>query len=170
MEDHKEKILELRSEGKSYKEIVDELGCSKGTVSYHCGKGQKEKTAARRRKQANGIKYKVYKKIDDFIGRTPRSCSPNNYVARGEVNYLMYKKIINNPRCYITGEDIDLNDSGSWSLDHIVPISKGGSNDIDNMGLCLSYVNYMKYDFSLKEFEKHAGYIYECLSNKQINK
>jgi predicted transcriptional regulator len=32
----KEKIIKLRNEGKTYNEIVSLLGCSKGTVSYHC--------------------------------------------------------------------------------------------------------------------------------------
>jgi len=44
-----EQILKLYEEGKSYSEIVDELGCSKSTVSYHCGKGQKEKTKNRQK-------------------------------------------------------------------------------------------------------------------------
>lgn len=34
----KDKILELRQEGKSYNEIRKILGCSKGTISYHCSK------------------------------------------------------------------------------------------------------------------------------------
>lgn len=32
----KNRIVLLREEGKTYDEIVDELGCSKSTVSYHC--------------------------------------------------------------------------------------------------------------------------------------
>lgn len=40
----KEEILKLRSEGKTYNEIKEILGCSKGTISYHCGFGQKEKS------------------------------------------------------------------------------------------------------------------------------
>jgi DNA-binding CsgD family transcriptional regulator len=32
----KENILNLRNEGKSYNEISKILGCSKGTISYHC--------------------------------------------------------------------------------------------------------------------------------------
>jgi Zn finger protein HypA/HybF involved in hydrogenase expression len=32
----KEKILKLRRDGKTYNEIKKELGCSKGTISYHC--------------------------------------------------------------------------------------------------------------------------------------
>ena len=43
----KEQILELRAQGLSYNEIVKELGCSKSSVSYHCGKGQKRKQQIR---------------------------------------------------------------------------------------------------------------------------
>jgi orotate phosphoribosyltransferase-like protein len=32
----KEKILELRNEGKNYNEISETLGCSKSTISFHC--------------------------------------------------------------------------------------------------------------------------------------
>ena len=46
---HKEKILQLRSEGKSYGQIQEILGCSRGTISYHLGKGQKEKTFNRQK-------------------------------------------------------------------------------------------------------------------------
>lgn len=37
------KILALRTEGKTYNQIRDELNCSKGTIAYYCGDGQKEK-------------------------------------------------------------------------------------------------------------------------------
>lgn len=39
----KEQILKLRSEGKTYTEIKEILKCSKGTISFYCGEGQKEK-------------------------------------------------------------------------------------------------------------------------------
>jgi len=52
-------ILRLSQEGKSYRQIQAELGCSKGTISYHLGVGQKEKNLAR---------FKVYRnKIKDFL-------------------------------------------------------------------------------------------------------
>lgn len=41
---HKENILRLRAEGKSYRQIQATLGCSKGTIAYHLGPGQKDKT------------------------------------------------------------------------------------------------------------------------------
>ena len=44
---HKEEIFKLRSEGKTYSQIQKQLGCSKGTIAYHLGEGQKEKTKDR---------------------------------------------------------------------------------------------------------------------------
>lgn len=49
----KEQILKLRAAGKSYSEIVSELGCSKSTVSFHCGEGQKELVQIRQRVEGN---------------------------------------------------------------------------------------------------------------------
>lgn len=49
----KEKILELRAKGYTYNQIRDELGCSKGLISYHVGPGQREKSIARNRKKSN---------------------------------------------------------------------------------------------------------------------
>jgi len=46
---HKENIFKLRAEGKSYREIQAILGCSKGTIAFHLGNGQKEKTYQRTR-------------------------------------------------------------------------------------------------------------------------
>ena len=43
----KEKILELRQLGYTYNAINKRLGVSKGTISYHCGPGQKLKTKKR---------------------------------------------------------------------------------------------------------------------------
>ena len=39
----KEDILKLRSEGKSYRQIEKELGCSKSLISYHCGNGNEKR-------------------------------------------------------------------------------------------------------------------------------
>ena len=51
----KEQILQLREQGKTYDEIKEQLGCSKGTIAYHCGEGQKLKTkeANDRRREKN---------------------------------------------------------------------------------------------------------------------
>jgi DNA-binding CsgD family transcriptional regulator len=43
----KEEIEALRAQGLTYPEIQDQLKCSKGTIAYHLGEGQKEKTLKR---------------------------------------------------------------------------------------------------------------------------
>jgi transposase len=44
-----DQIFKLYEEGKTYSQIAEILGCSKSNVSYHCGKGQKEKTKNRQK-------------------------------------------------------------------------------------------------------------------------
>ena len=60
----KEKILKLREEGKSYNEIKKILGCSKGTISYHCAKIDNNKI----RESINlDIKNKMQIKDESFL-------------------------------------------------------------------------------------------------------
>src|SRR5574343_70591 len=61
----KEKILELRSQGKTYNEIAKILNCSKSIISYHCGEGQKEKNLLRSRKSKR--KHPFVNKTHTFI-------------------------------------------------------------------------------------------------------
>ena len=56
---HKENILKLRAEGKSYRQIEKELGCSKGTISYHLGVGQKNKTRIKKNNRRSMLKQKL---------------------------------------------------------------------------------------------------------------
>jgi hypothetical protein len=59
----KEKIIALRSQGKTYDQIKAELNCSKGTISYHVGEGQKEKAGIRslRQRERNMLLFHRYK-------------------------------------------------------------------------------------------------------------
>ena len=45
----KEKILELKTNGLTYSQIKEKLGCSKGTICYYVGTDQKDKNGKRRR-------------------------------------------------------------------------------------------------------------------------
>lgn len=57
---HKEEIFRLRSEGKSYREIQDILGCSKGTIAFHLGEGQKEKYYQRTNRRRTELSRKIW--------------------------------------------------------------------------------------------------------------
>lgn len=182
----KQKILELRSKGYSYNQIKNEIGCSKGTISFHCGNGQKEKTKIRSRKRRNT--NPLVKKIEKFceinkkiiinehmktisiISDKKLSIKLNNKIMsfsrdlnnidkkmKGKC-YPMFtikefvEKIGDNPTCYLTGERIDLNNTRSYHLDHIVPRSKGGDNSLSNCQIACRTANLAKGDLLLEEF------------------
>ena len=150
----KEKILKLRAEGKSYKEIQYELNCSKGLIAYYCGDNQREKALSRQRKfrsiKKNILKTKIdffRSKIRDFklLDTEDGSCQDNSYND-------FYLKIISDPVCYLTGRVIDLEKPRTYQLDHIIPKFKGGSGNIDNMGLTCREANMSKFNMTLEEY------------------
>ena len=54
----KENIILLRSNGLTYKEIAEELNCSKGTISYHLNSETKRKAEENKKKQREGLGYR----------------------------------------------------------------------------------------------------------------
>lgn len=63
MERYSEKILSLRKEGKSYKEITKILGCAMSTVSYHC---QLHKMGDNNQKVSDDEKERFQKMYDEI--------------------------------------------------------------------------------------------------------
>jgi CRISPR/Cas system Type II protein with McrA/HNH and RuvC-like nuclease domain len=157
----KESILKLRSEGKTYNEIKKILGCSKSTISFHCGEGQKLKNKERlknnRKKQTYIIKRKIERfansKINDFRNRTNSYSKQMGYSSVFSYDSA-HRKIMKNPICYLTGKKIDLYMPSTYQLDHIIPQSKGGKNTLRNMGLLLSEVNFAKGNLLVEDFIK----------------
>ena len=146
----KEQILQLRAQGKTYNEIKEQLGCSKGTIAYHCGEGQKEKTKERTIQSRRGVRSIVLRKIDLFLNRN--STNRLEYTRRSEIHEEMYNKIISNPVCYITGDRIDLSDSKSYSLDHINPYHISQDNSVENLGLTTRDANQSKSHLTLQQY------------------
>ena len=173
---HKDKILELWSKGYSYRQIQAKLGCSKGTIAYHCGEGQKYKSFCRSKIKRDN-QHPLVRKVETF--RTKKFFTSNNkktipvrnklkeklYIRihnfslekSGVYNMLftvedLLQKIGNNPKCSLSGRPIDLMDSKSYELDHIVSRSNGGDNSLENCQLLLKSVNRMKHNLDLEEF------------------
>lgn len=167
----KEQILHLRSLGKTYNEICLALGCSKGLVSYHCGLNQKIKTKERTRKLRKRA-HPFKNKIEGFFYRKPKSIKPVNKSAT--CRNIIYVKIRGfsqrsnqmpqftvedvlatfgeQPTCYLTGKPLEIDKPRSYQFDHKVPVSKGGTNTIDNLGLCTREANQAKSDMTHDEF------------------
>lgn len=172
-------ILQLRSQGLTYDQIAKELGCSKSTISYHCSPGQKEKNKARNR--YNKRKDPIANKLNKFMERKPaeiESASPTSTIARrvyDKVNNFQ-RRIANSSKrlskvdksfsmndvlalyggsfatCYLTGDLIDLSAPDTYTFDHILPVARGGTNDISNLGIATKKANMAKSDLLLEDF------------------
>jgi len=162
----KEEILKLRSEGKSYDEIKKILNCSKGTIAYHCGDGQKEKTTLRRRKRDENVlarktdcfKYaiKVDKKVKpnkNFVESIrkfqKRDNQASGYVNKNLETTFVWKDVLEkfgeSTICYLSGEPINLFEN-TYNFDHMIPTTRGGQNILSNLGILHEVVNMMKGD------------------------
>ncbi len=147
----KEQILKLRTEGLSYRQIQRKLGCSRGTISYHIGDGQKAKTKSR-----SAILNPLVKRIDAFKrGLCGKIVEFSTRKSEDESRFG-YKDVLakfgQDPICYLTGRKIDLKDCSSYELDHIVPASAGGSIGINNLGLTCRDANRSKADLAVEQF------------------
>ncbi len=167
-------ILELRQAGKSYKEICQTLGCSRSTVSYYCGKGQKEKSQQRQKNRRSEVV--ILSKVQHFQDRKLKDKTEDFQRERNGRGNLGRRTITFNWRdviekfgwettCYLTGRTINLKEPKTYHFDHVESVSKGGDSTIDNLGICCRDANQAKHDMSVeellclcKEILEHNGY------------
>jgi 5-methylcytosine-specific restriction endonuclease McrA len=62
------------------------------------------------------------------------------------------EKVGETPKCYLTGRQLDLSKKAEYQLDHIHPVSKGGSNELGNLGVTCKEANMAKGDMTTGEF------------------
>lgn len=182
----KDKIIELSSLGYTWKQIQDELGCSDYPIMYWLHPDYRERVRESqkiKRKRGSNWRAKLQGKIDRF---KDRQISPNKHIRKNNGNKVLSRKIIwfkkkdmcknkfglkdvldkfgTSTICYLTGEAIDLmNDD--YNLDHIIPICKGGSCELDNLGITTPIANACKATLTEDEFVElckkvliHHGY------------
>jgi hypothetical protein len=167
----KDEILKLRADGLSYKQIEKQLGCSRSTIAYHCGVGQKDKNKARgeknRKKNPLGRKLeRFFYDVDYIVLSNANFKNSSEKLFKKKVWSFMKtsynpvkftvedvkNKIGDNPICYLTGDIIDLNKTSSYNFDHIIPRSRGGESSLENLGLCTKEVNFSKRDMTPDEY------------------
>lgn len=162
---HRDNILKLRAEGKSYKEIKLITGASLSTISYHCGAGQKLKTKNRTKNHLKTINGILKRKKDNFHFLNGNRKRGSKRVASKFSSEEFKNYVLNNQTCYLTGEKIDILEPKTYNCDHIIPVSRGGTAELSNLGLALKRANMAKGEMLLGEFlelcEKvltHHGY------------
>ena len=171
-----EQIRKLNSEGYTVTEIRKLLNCSNSNVRYHLG----YKNSPVYKKHKKKYKDKVHPFVEK-TGRfkNPTICKPRNKNRKCTDRKAFWDKIrcfhrkrkgayevekytftaedvINkfgeNPKCYLTGDQIDIYDTRNYQFDHIIPVAKGGQNTLDNLGLATSEANHAKRDMTPDQF------------------
>mgnify|MGYP003434401249 FL=1 len=156
----KEQIIKLREDGKSYKEISEILKCSKSTVCYYLGKNQKDKTILRNKKfkksllnkKCHHFTYKIKEcptlyRSTKFFCNTRKKTSSKMLFSHNDV----LNKFGEDTNCYLTGRPINLL-KDKYHFDHIIPLSKGGTMEIDNLGITCSEANMAKSNLLKNDF------------------
>ena len=112
------------------------------------------------KQKINGTFNEVINKKKTHFSRTGTKAERTQNKTEGLVimftNQELKSKIERNPYCYLTGDKLDLSDSQTWSLDHVIPRSKGGDNSLDNCGLATKTANQMKGDQTYVEFVQNC--------------
>lgn len=95
--------------------------------------------------------YKDYrKKLSTSIGKFKNR---NNMSIEKDYSLEEVVEHLNgyNAKCYLTGDSIDMK-KDLYCLDHIIPVSKGGNNELENMGITTPEANASKLDLKLEEY------------------
>lgn len=71
----------------------------------------------------------------------------NNYTYKDAIEYLGGTIT----ECYLTGRQINM-ETDEYCLDHIMPVDKGGDNELSNMGITIPEANASKSNMTLEEY------------------
>ena len=167
-------ILTLRASGHSFRQIESILECSKSLISYYLSEDQRVKSNYRskmyKRKNAVATKLKRFRAAQSkLLGKikSRKAKDARKAMVSKRYDFLKFGEEMENdrfdidqaisaigdsPKCYLTGEAIDLSDSSQYSFDHKVPRSKGGDNSLSNLGICLWQANRSKSDMTIDEY------------------
>ena len=149
-------IKQLRADGMSYKRIAKTLKIPLSTVRYHGNPNGKKKAGARiqRWRKRNPIYVKIHRTLRSKIKTFKRAgFNDDERLTVSDIDSrLLVAKLKISPECYLTGVTIDLAQTKSYQFDHIIPVSRGGPNNQDNLGLCCAWANRAKGDLLLEEF------------------
>lgn len=155
----KEQVLALRQEGKTLIEIKSTLRCSFSTIAYHLY--QKTRTSTKQRvnrenKNNYNRTYVTENPKGILIQKYTQFFRLGKYSKISDAKKFTFQDLVasipDNPKCYLTGQPLNLSSSSSFSFDHKIPTSKGGTLQLDNLGLCSSIANRAKSDMLELEF------------------
>lgn len=98
--------------------------------------------------------YREKLKEDEFfyLKRKTRQFQKCGKISQPFTYLDIINKFGQQPFCSLTGKPVFYSDPNSYQLDHIIPLSKGGSSDLSNLQIVCPIVNKMKNDIELNVF------------------
>lgn len=114
------------------------------------------------RKKNNPIEWKATQIRNNLLRRKPQFnfITTENTASKAEI--IDWLESIQPYKDYYTGEPLDLFES---QVDHKIPLSRGGTNDISNLCLCSQKINAAKGKMTDEEFIA----LLECISQWEDN-
>ena len=134
----------------------------KSTIAYALNEKTRKKQIKATRKRQQSPMGKVRKKINKEF-----------YITEMSDDKLL-KHL--GTCCYLCSKKINPLKTATWEIEHIIPVSSGGSGDINNLGMACRHCNRSKHDYSIPEYikyiEKQFYHVQENKSNliKTYNK
>lgn len=159
---YNKKIIKMMKNRKLIITISRELNISKDYIrNFYEQYKMKRKERLQLKKTLFRIEY-IQKEKRDFIkgnlelGSLHPLCGKLRQFLGSNYNenslQEFFKRFGRIPICPLTSKKINLNSNHLYSLDHIIPVSKGGPRTFDNMQVTLRIVNEMKKDHDLESF------------------
>ena len=143
-----------RSRGNGHSESAQEKGSSSSA-----SKGKKANASESESKNTES-KSTESKSSETKSRRGSRSRAVSSTEAKRRIFTQQERNEIYNRtegHCAICGKFIPL---GEYTVDHIIPLSKGGTNDLDNLQACCSFCNKAKDDSMGEDFFQRIENIY----------
>ena len=125
----------------------------KSTLAYHLNEKTRKKQLKATRKRQQTPMYKFKKKIQrkfDIVGMS----DDNLFKHLGKECYLCSKKI--NPL-----------KTGTWEIEHIIPIISGGSGHVNNLGMSCKPCNRAKSEYSIPEYIEYIEQQYHHVKKNE---
>lgn len=155
---NKEKILKIKELNPKlgYRKIAKLLNITREGVRFHLSKNQQigAHNRIRKSRKNNPLHHKTFTFLE--LRKRKKLFNKDKNTGKTFGNKFKTKDLINkigeNPKCYLTGRQINLNNPSEYHLDHIIPRSKGGNNSLENCGLACKRANQAKTDMTPEEF------------------
>lgn len=124
------------------------------TFKYYYDNREREKQKARRQYQKNKPYYIAYAKQATAKRRAIIAQADGSF-SSADIRGLYAEQ---EGRCFYCGIPIYLELSGDVHVDHVIPISRGGSNSVDNLVCACASCNLSKKDKLVSEWEAVRGW------------